>query len=99
MSATQYRAAMDNAWSTLGSRMLPSSEKRDAVELWLAIAEMELKEPVKKDRPDSFNWAPPSESDPSVVGVRCSECRHFNDNHTEDGCRECGCEWVVRVAG
>jgi hypothetical protein len=98
MSASQYRTAMDKAWAVADSRTWPTEEKATQVALWLRIAEMELQEPVKRDRPDAFNWAPPAESDPSVVGTRCSECQHFEDNHTDDGCRECGCEWVSRVA-
>lgn len=35
--------------------------------------------------------------DLGVVGARCEKCRHFLDNHTADGCRECGCE-VERLA-
>jgi hypothetical protein len=91
---------MDNAWTVATSYAYSQAHKSEMVKMWLGIASLELQEPVKKDKQDSFNWAPPSEKDPSVVGTRCAECRHFEDNHSDsDGCRECGCEWVTRVAG
>lgn len=97
MSASQYRAAMDNAW-TVATGFSSQAQKTEIVNMWLHIAALELREPIKKDRVDSFNWAPPEDSDPGIVGIRCVECKHFQDNHTDDGCRECGCEWVTQVA-
>lgn len=99
MSASKYREAMNHAWRIASIKFVAEDAKRQAdVDMWLRIAEMELREPAKSVRLDAFNWAPPEDSDPSVVGSRCSECRHFEDNHADDGCRECGCEWVHRVA-
>ena len=99
MSVEKYRDAMDHAWRIASIKFVADNAKRrDDVNMWLQIAAMELREPFKPVRPDAFNWAPPVDADPSVVGSRCSECRHFEDNHTDDGCRECGCEWVHRVA-
>ena len=89
---------MDNAWAVATNRANPPDYMHKQVEMWVRIAELELHEPVKQDKRDSFSWAPPSEGDPSIVGVRCSECRHFQDNHTDEGCRECGCEWISQVA-
>lgn len=99
MSASQYRAAMDNAWAVATNRANSLDYMERQVAMWVMIADAELREPVKGSKRDSFSWAPPSEGDPSVVGDRCTECRHFVDNHTdENGCRECGCEWISRVA-
>jgi hypothetical protein len=95
MSVSKYRAALDNAWAVATNRANTMDYMERQVTMWLSIADMERRDPANKDDKDSFHWGPRPERDPSVVGVRCSSCRHFVDNHGFDGlvlsCRECSC--------
>ena len=94
MSLEGYRSALDNARMVATSRALPPSNRQEEVSMWLNIADMEWREVDKPKSVDHFNWSPPADPDPSVVGARCANCRHFVDNHgTTSGCRQCLCNW------
>lgn len=80
-----------------------------AATMWATIAMAESAEPAKTNisirpggpwRAETVSERPPFErfvTDDGVVGVRCTECRHFKDNHGEAGCRECVCQRGVNL--